>query len=176
MTPPVIIFVQSRERAAALFKELVYDGINVDVIHADRTKKQRDTIIKKFRIGETWVLIATDLMARGMDFKGVNCVINYDFPQSTVSYVHRIGRTGRAGRKGKAITFFTESDMKYLRSIANVMKISGCEDVPEWMLKLKKQNRSERKYMKKYAPKRSRISTTSGFDKKKRNNKRSKHS
>ena len=115
-------------------------------------------------------------MARGMDFKGVNCVINYDFPQSTVSYVHRIGRTGRAGRKGKAITFFTESDMKYLRSIANVMKISGCEDVPEWMLKLKKQNRSERKYMKKYAPKRSRISTTSGFDKKKRNNKRSKHS
>ena len=83
-------------------------------------------------------------MARGMDFKGVNCVINYDFPQSTVSYVHRIGRTGRAGRKGKAITFFTENDMKYLRSIANVMKISGCEDVPEWMLKLKKQNRSER--------------------------------
>ena len=136
------------------YKELVYDGINVDVIHADRTKTARHNY-KKFRIGETWVLIETDLMARGMDFKGVNCVINYDFPQSTVSYVHRIGRTGRAGRKGKAITFFTENDMKYLRSIANVMKISGCEDVPEWMLKLKKQNRNEKKYMKKYAPKES---------------------
>jgi ATP-dependent RNA helicase DDX52/ROK1 len=176
MTPPVIMFVQSKDRATALYKELVYDGINVDVIHADRTKNQRDTIIKKFRIGEIWVLIATDLMARGMDFKGVNCVINYDFPQSTVSYVHRIGRTGRAGRKGKAITFFTENDMKYLRSIANVMKISGCDDVPDWMLKLKKTNKNEKKYMKKYAPKRQNISTTSGFDKKKRNNKKRKFS
>ena len=176
MTPPVIMFVQSKDRATALYKELVYDGINVDVIHADRTKNQRDTIIKKFRIGEIWVLIATDLMARGMDFKGVNCVINYDFPQSTVSYVHRIGRTGRAGRKGKAITFFTENDMKYLRSIANVMKISGCDDVPDWMLKLKKTNKNEKRYMKKYAPKREQISTTSGYDKKKRNNKRRKFS
>ena len=56
-------------------------------------------------------------MARGMDFKGVNCVINYDFPQSVISYVHRIGRTGRAGRPGEAITFFTESDMTMLRYV-----------------------------------------------------------
>ena len=52
-----------------------------------------------------------------MDFKGVNCVINYDFPQSVISYVHRIGRTGRAGRPGEAITFFTESDMTMLRYV-----------------------------------------------------------
>jgi len=133
-------------------------------VHADRTKAQRDDIVKRFRMGEVWVLIATDLMARGMDFKGINCVINYDFPQSTVSYVHRIGRTGRAGRKGKAITFFTESDMEYLRSIANVMKISGC-DVPEWMLTMKKTNKNRKKYMKKYAPKRSGIETQTGYDK-----------
>lgn len=76
-------------------------------------------------------------MARGVDFKAVNCVINYDFPQSAVSYIHRIGRTGRAGRSGEAITLFTEDDSVYLRSIANVMKLSGCE-VSDWMLKLKK--------------------------------------
>lgn len=54
-------------------------------------------------------------------------VINYDFPQSAVSYIHRIGRTGRAGRHGVAVTLFTESDMDSLRSIANVMRLSGCE-------------------------------------------------
>lgn len=72
---------------------------------------QRNDAVRKFRMGDTWMLIATDLVARGIDFKGVNCVINYDFPQTTTSYVHRIGRTGRAGRKGKAITYFTEDDM-----------------------------------------------------------------
>ena len=75
-------------------------------------------------------------MARGIDFKGVNTVINYDFPQTTVSYIHRIGRTGRAGRSGRAITFFTEEDAEQLRAIANVMKASGCE-VADWMLKMK---------------------------------------
>ena len=55
-----------------------------------------------------------------MDFKGVNCVINYDFPQSVISYVHRIGRTGRAGRPGEAITFFTESDMTMLRYVKKI--------------------------------------------------------
>lgn len=82
--------------------------------------------------------------ARGMDFQGVNTVINFDFPQSSVSYVHRIGRTGRAGRRGKAITFFTESDFPALRSIANVMKLSGC-DVPEWMLRLKTMKTKEKR-------------------------------
>lgn len=59
--------------------------------------------------------------------QGVNMVINYDFPQSAVSYIHRIGRTGRAGRRGVAVTLFTESDMDSLRSIANVIRQSGCE-------------------------------------------------
>lgn len=77
-----------------------------------------------------------DLMARGVDFKGVQMVINYDLPLSPVSYIHRIGRTGRAGRNGTAVTFFTESDIHNLRSIANVMRLSGC-DVPDWMLAIK---------------------------------------
>jgi ATP-dependent RNA helicase DDX52/ROK1 len=90
-TPPVLIFVQSKERAQQLFHELIYDGINVDVIHADRTQSQRTASVDKFRTGDIWVLITTDLMGRGMDFKGVNLVINYDFPQSVTSYIHRIG-------------------------------------------------------------------------------------
>ena len=60
-------------------------------------------------------MICTELLGRGMDFQGVNLVVNYDFPRSAISYVHRIGRTGRAGRKGEAITFFTEDDTEFLR-------------------------------------------------------------
>ena len=82
------------------------------------------------------MLICTDLLARGIDFKHVNMVINYDLPTTPVSYIHRIGRTGRAGRLGEAVTFFTENDIAHLRSIANVMKLSGC-DVPDWMLNIK---------------------------------------
>lgn len=63
-------------------------------------------------------------MARGIDFKGVNMVINYDFPQSIVSYIHRIGRTGRAGKSGKAITYFTDDDAEFLRNLANLLKKS----------------------------------------------------
>jgi len=136
LKPPVLMFVQSKTRAIELFNELVYDGINVDVIHAERTKQQRDNVVKQFRAGRVWVMIATDLMARGLDFKGVNMVINYDFPANAVDYIHRIGRTGRAGRKGKAITLFTQDDGPSLRSIANVIKSSGC-DVPQWMLELR---------------------------------------
>ena len=161
--PPVLIFVQSIERARHLFHELVYDGINVDVIHAERTQAQRDSIIQNFRLGKIWMLICTDLMARGIDFKGVHCVLNYDFPQSVVSYIHRIGRTGRAGRKGEAITLYTEEDSDYLRSIANVMKLSGCE-VPDWMLQLRKQSRKDKQYLAKHAPSRDSIRTATRID------------
>ena len=127
-----------------LYRELAYDGLNIDTLHSDRTQQQRDDIVRRFRSGKTWILIATDLVGRGVDFKGVNTVINYDFPVSATNYVHRIGRTGRAGRKGKAVTLFTEYDMPMLRSIANVMRLSGC-DVPDWMLRMKKMKRQERK-------------------------------
>ena len=98
-----------------MFKELIYDGINVDVIHADRSQQQRDNVVKAFREGKIWVLICTELIGRGIDFKGVNMVVNYDFPPSGIAYIHRIGRTGRAGRTGQAITYFTQDDTANLK-------------------------------------------------------------
>lgn len=166
MKPPVLIFVQSIERARELFKELVYDGINVDVIHSGRSRAQRDMIISNFRCGKIWVLITTELMARGIDFKGVNLVINYDFPQTAESYIHRIGRTGRAGRSGEAITYFTKEDLPFLKTIVNVMKQSGC-DVPEWMLNLKKPSKNEKKVARKAPIKRKAIHEISKYDRKK---------
>jgi ATP-dependent RNA helicase DDX52/ROK1 len=137
LKPPAIVFLQSQERAQALFEELLYDNIHVDVIHAGRSRSARENAVSRFRRGETWVLICTDLVARGVDFRAVNMVINYDLPTSGISYIHRIGRCGRAGRKGRAITLFTEADFDQLRTIANVMRQSGCQ-VEEWMLNLKK--------------------------------------
>nr|XP_012235584.1 PREDICTED: probable ATP-dependent RNA helicase DDX52 [Linepithema humile]XP_012235585.1 PREDICTED: probable ATP-dependent RNA helicase DDX52 [Linepithema humile] len=168
LSPPVLVFVQSKERAQELFNELIYDGINVDVIHADRTTTQRDNIVRCFREGKIWVLICTELMGRGIDFKGVNLVINYDFPSSAISYIHRIGRTGRAGHKGKAITFFTQQDTVNLRSIAAVMRASGC-DVPDYMLAMKKKhNKKERRKLERTAPARERISTVPTYKRHKR--------
>lgn len=123
LNPPVLVFVQNKERAKDLYNELKYDEIRVDVIHADLSEIQvitnsaqclnailvgdlvaeslnltvnmklfqRENAVNNFRAGKTWVLIATDVIARGMDFKGINCVINYDFPDSSASYIHRIG-------------------------------------------------------------------------------------
>lgn len=132
---------------------MVYDAINVDVIHSDRTQQERDNVVKAFREGKVWVLICTELISRGIDFLGINLVVNYDFPPSAISYIHRIGRTGRAGRKGRAITYFTQDDKLKLRSIANIMQNSGCK-VPEYMLTMKKSSKKVRRKLEKTATKR----------------------
>ncbi|KAI0989023.1 hypothetical protein GJ496_005480, partial [Pomphorhynchus laevis] len=146
---PILIFVQTKQRAADLFKELLYDGYMVASIHSNLTQSQRDKVMDAFESGKIWVLICTDLFGRGLDFKEIRVVINYDLPDSAVTYIHRIGRTGRAGEKGKAFTFFTDSDIPRMRSIANVVKQSGAF-VPDYLLRIKKLSKaSERKVFRK---------------------------
>lgn len=154
--PPILVFVQSKKRANDLFKELALEKINCDVISGDRSQPDRDNAIRSFRTGKTWVLISTELMSRGIDFKYVNLVINYDFPQTAISYIHRIGRSGRAGNMGRAITFFSDEDLPFLRSIANIIREAGCE-VPEYMLKLKKPSKKSKRLLAKKAPIRKKI-------------------
>ncbi|KAF9787014.1 P-loop containing nucleoside triphosphate hydrolase protein [Thelephora terrestris] len=145
--PPVLLFTSTQSRASSLAEELVINGVpNVDCLHAGMTKKEREDAIKRMRRGESWVMISTEVMARGMDFKGVMEVINYDFPQSVQSYIHRIGRTGRAGREGKAVTYFTNEDAPFLKPIANVLLQSG-SPVPEWVTKLPKPSKMKRRQM-----------------------------
>lgn len=132
---PALVFVNSKERAQQLCPELVMRGVLADSIHAGRTKAERDRCVEAFREGKIWVLVATDLLARGLDFRAVEMVINFDIPTTAVNYIHRIGRTGRAGRKGLAVTFFTANDTVHLRTIVNVIRNSG-QEVPEWMTRL----------------------------------------
>ncbi|GAA5989286.1 hypothetical protein JCM5350_003430, partial [Sporobolomyces pararoseus] len=160
-TPPVLIFVQSITRAKELTTELLLDGLSADCIHAERSGEERDLAVKEFAEGKIWALVCTDVMGRGIDFKGVKLVVNYDFPQSAMSYIHRIGRTGRAGKEGRAITFFTKADAGHLKTIVNVMRQSGCQ-VPEWMLKLPNPTQDSKKALKMKPIGRKDISRTNG--------------
>lgn len=89
-------------------------------------------------------MITTDLVARGLDFLQVNLVINYDFPNSMLTYIHRVGRTGRADRVGTAVTFFTDEDKPMVRTLGNLLEASGCK-VPEWIMHMPKADRKLKK-------------------------------
>ena len=81
-------------------RQIMFDGVHAGLIHSCQPQSVRNAAVDSFRSGATWLLVATDLVGRGMDFLGVQTVINYDFPRSTTDYIHRVGRTGRAGRSG----------------------------------------------------------------------------
>lgn len=141
---PALIFVETKEKAKYLANEFLYDDLNIDFIHSERDQKERDTIVSMFREGKTWFLVCTDLMGRGIDFRGVNVVINYDCPKKVVSYIHRVGRTGRAGRAGKAITFVADEDRNILPQIVNIMRKSNCwipENITSLLIKQQRKNK-----------------------------------
>ncbi|KAK5945578.1 RNA-dependent ATPase rok1 [Knufia obscura] len=159
LRPPFLIFTQTIPRATALHNELKYDipaSSSSDVprialLHSSLSSTVRAKIMQQFRLGQIWILITTDLLSRGIDFRGVNGVVNYDIPTTSASYVHRAGRTGRAGREGGVcVTFYTRDDVMYLRPIANIIsksqKLHGATDtnggaetnsdngIPPWLL------------------------------------------
>jgi ATP-dependent RNA helicase DeaD len=102
-----IIFCRTKIGAARLDRELADRGLRVKALHGDMTQGQRDGVMIQFKDHRLPLLVATDVAARGLDIEHVTHVINYDLPNSTEIYVHRIGRTGRVGRTGRAITFVT---------------------------------------------------------------------
>ncbi|KAL9034323.1 MAG: hypothetical protein Q9214_007095, partial [Letrouitia sp. 1 TL-2023] len=131
--PPLLVFLQTISRAIALYSELLYDipheaggTSRIAVLHSDLSDNARSDITTRFRKGEIWVLITTDLLSRGVDFRGVNGVVNYDIPNTSGTYVHRVGRTGRQGREGGiAVTFYTKEDIMYVKPVANA--VSACQ-------------------------------------------------
>ncbi|KAF2716082.1 P-loop containing nucleoside triphosphate hydrolase protein [Polychaeton citri CBS 116435] len=202
LRPPFLIFTQTIERAIALHSELLYDipaaagGIaRIAVLHSDLSDNDRDSIMTRFRRGEVWVLITTDLLSRGVDFRGINGVVNYDIPTSAAAYVHRVGRTGRAGREGGvAVTLYSKEDIPYLKQIANIVASSqnhkrhGGESIQQWLLDaLPNLSKEEKRRLKKrgvesrtskgkqtnpHAARKARISTKAGYVRKRENNRR----
>jgi ATP-dependent RNA helicase DeaD len=102
-----IVFCRTKRGSDKVHRKLSTKAQGVDVIHGDLQQSARDRVMKSFRAGETRILVATDVVGRGIDVTGISHIINFDMPQSSDDYVHRVGRTGRMGREGIAFTFVT---------------------------------------------------------------------
>ena len=117
----VIVFARTKLRAEEVSEELVKAGYAAESIHSDKTQGRRRRALENFRKGRTDILVATDVLARGIDVTGVDYVINYDLPDMSEDYVHRIGRTGRAGERGFAISFVSKTSLKLLTEIEKLI-------------------------------------------------------
>ena len=126
----VLVFCRTKSRVDSIYKNLKAAGLKVDIMHADRPQKARARALERFRSGAIQVLVATDVMSRGIDIQGIDAVINFDVPLDPEDYVHRIGRTGRAGAAGQAYTFMGPDEVTPLREIEYFTKAL----IPIWDL------------------------------------------
>ena len=137
----VIVFSGSKFKVKQLAASLQQIGVNCGAMHSDLEQAERDDVMFKFKSGQYDVLVATDIVARGIDIDDIEMVINYDVPHDTEDYVHRIGRTARANRDGRAITFVSEEDQywfqqieKFLEKVVDKMPLpEGCGEGPEYI-------------------------------------------
>ncbi|MAT33431.1 MAG: ATP-dependent RNA helicase, partial [Rickettsiales bacterium] len=117
----VIVFMKTKHSSKKIYLKLLKDGQSVNTIHGNIRQNKRINILNKFRNQKFRVLVATDIAARGLDIPHIEHVINYDLPQRTEDYIHRIGRTARAGKKGSALSFISENDKKIWKMISKLI-------------------------------------------------------
>lgn len=122
-----LIFMRTKRRADRLARFLNEYGHKVALIHGDRSQRQREEAIERFREGDTRILVATDIASRGIDIPEIQLVVNFDLPDCPEDYVHRIGRTARAGKEGKAILFVTPEDRAEWNDLQKFLAKKGKE-------------------------------------------------
>jgi len=136
-----LIFVETKRKADKIQEYLSHNGIGAVSIHGDKSQTEREASLGEFRKELSSVMVATDVVARGLDIPNVTHVINHDMPSSIDDYVHRIGRTGRAGNKGRATTFLTENNGGVVRDLVNVLT-EAKQETPQWLLDIVSQGSS----------------------------------
>merc|ERR1711957_796665 len=102
----VLVFVETKKGCDMLTRSLRMDKLQARAMHGDKSQEERDWVLREFKSCQSTLLVATDVAARGLDVDDIRMVVNFDFPNDTETYIHRIGRTGRAGKKGVAVSFF----------------------------------------------------------------------
>uniref|UniRef100_A0A1B0BDJ8 RNA helicase n=1 Tax=Glossina palpalis gambiensis TaxID=67801 RepID=A0A1B0BDJ8_9MUSC len=130
----IIIFVETKIKVEEILQIIRNEGYTATSIHGDKSQAERDSVLKDFRNGKSNILIATDVASRGLDVEDLQYVINYDYPNSSENYVHRIGRTGRCQQLGTAYTFFTNENSKQARELVSVLEEAGQQPCPALML------------------------------------------
>ena len=157
--PQVMVFSQTKQGADKLEAYLQSQQIDVGVIHADRSQKQREEVLAAFKASDLQVLVATDVAARGIDIQGLAAVINLEMPFKAEDYVHRIGRTGRAGNKGVAVSLLAEEENYLLEAIETLLNdrlpqqwLQGFE--PDLTREIKQDRRNTKSAQKRRAKKR----------------------
>ena len=130
----ILIFALYKKEASRIENFLKRNRFSVAAIHGDLSQQQRTAALSAFKSGQSNLLLATDVAARGLDIPNVKVVINLTFPLTIEDYVHRIGRTGRAGAKGTAHTLFTEDEKHLSGALCNILRGAN-QPVPEELLK-----------------------------------------
>ncbi|KAI9655027.1 MAG: ATP-dependent RNA helicase dbp2 [Alyxoria varia] len=120
----ILIFTGTKRVADDITKFLRQDGWPALSIHGDKQQAERDWVLNEFKTGKSPIMVATDVASRGIDVRDISHVVNYDYPNNSEDYVHRIGRTARAGAKGTAITFFSADNAKQARDLVAVLQES----------------------------------------------------
>ncbi|XP_050304934.1 ATP-dependent RNA helicase p62-like isoform X1 [Anthonomus grandis grandis] len=117
-----IIFVETKKKVEGITRSIRRYGWPAVCMHGDKSQQERDYVLKEFRNGKATILVATDVAARGLDVDGIKYVVNYDYPNSSEDYIHRIGRTGRSDTTGTSYAFFTPNNFKQARDLVSVLK------------------------------------------------------
>jgi ATP-dependent RNA helicase DDX5/DBP2 len=117
----ILIFTGTKRVADDITRFLRQDGWPALSIHGDKQQNERDWVLNEFKTGKSPIMVATDVASRGIDVRNITHVLNYDYPNNSEDYIHRIGRTGRAGANGTAITFFTTDNSKQARDLVSVL-------------------------------------------------------
>merc|ERR1711970_1669833 len=127
-----LVFVETKKGADQLDEFLYREGFPVTSIHGDRTQREREEALRRFKCGQTPIIVATAVAARGLDIPNVKHVINFDLPGDVEEYVHRIGRTGRMGNLGLATSFFNDKNRNLVKDLVELI-IESNQELPSWL-------------------------------------------
>ena len=131
--PRILLFVLYKKEVDSMDRTVQRAGYKCVAISGDKGQQQRESALQSFRTGSINIMIATDVVGRGLDIDDIDCVINFTFPLTVEDYVHRIGRTGRGGKSGTSYTFFTRNEKHLSGELINVLREAG-EEVPSELL------------------------------------------
>lgn len=149
----ILIFSSTKKKVNELVRSLIRHGNNAKGISSDLEQKERELVLSDFRSRQTRILVATDVLSRGIDIKDIHLILNFDVPQDAEDYVHRVGRTARADNTGVAITLISEADMFKFHRIEELIQMSILKlpvpaelgESPEWNIR-RKSHRKNFKY------------------------------